>query len=141
MNHIPRTALKDISIRMAEGYDLGLALFRVSNHYALDRQQLRQAYERKIKQEEFFSDLLLALGGCPTLVIPDGIRTRERVEIDGGPLNGIAWGAEDWDRAAVTLPAAREGLERLIRESDEQVRVFADVCRMHWREPEQVIAA
>ena len=62
MNHIPRTALKDISIRMNEGYDLGLALFRVSSHYALDRQQLRQAYERKIKQEEFFSDLLLTLG-------------------------------------------------------------------------------
>jgi hypothetical protein len=47
---------------MNEGYDLGLALFRVSNHYALDRQQLREAYERKIKREELTSDLLLALG-------------------------------------------------------------------------------
>jgi len=62
MNHIPKNALKDISIRMNEGYDLGLALFRVSNHYSLDRQQLRQAYERKLKQEEFFFDLLLASG-------------------------------------------------------------------------------
>ena len=70
MHHIPRTALKDISIRMAEGYDLGLALFRVSSHYALDRQQLRQAYERKLKQEEFFSDLLLALGMTAVFFCP-----------------------------------------------------------------------
>jgi len=70
MNHIPRTALKDISLRMAEGYDLGLALFRVSNHYALDRQQLREAYERKIKREELVYDLLLALGMLTAFLCP-----------------------------------------------------------------------
>ena len=70
MNHIPRTALKDISLRMNEGYDLGLALFRVSNHYALDRQQLREAYERKIKREELTSNALLALGMLSAFLCP-----------------------------------------------------------------------
>ena len=84
---------------------------------------------------------LAALCGCPTLVVPDGVRTREQVEADGGPLNGIAWGVEDWNRAVTTLPAAREGLDRLIQESDKQVRAFVDICREQWRESEQVIAA
>lgn len=76
---------------------------------------------------------LAALCGCPTLVVPDGVRTREQVESDqGGPLNGIAWGMEDWARAVATLPAAREGLERLIAISDEQVGAFVKLCCDRW---------
>jgi len=73
MNYIPKTALKDITEKMKDGYDLGLALFSVSIHYAIDRQELREAYDRKLKRDELLfiaSNALLALGMVSAFLCP-----------------------------------------------------------------------
>jgi len=60
--YISNKAIKDVTLHMSQGYDLGLALFRVSSDYALDKDELRRAYDKKLQRQEMISNGLCALG-------------------------------------------------------------------------------
>jgi len=77
--------------------------------------------------------LLAALCGCVALVIPDGQRTRQELESHAGYLfNGVAWGAEDLDRAKATLPQAWPEFRAYLASVKGQVAEFVELCGERW---------
>jgi len=70
-----------------------------------------------------------AMCGCTSIVIPDGVKTKEEW-LEGSRLNkyGIAYGEDDIPRAKETLPLLFEEINKIKLEMNEQVCMFANNC-------------
>lgn len=71
-----------------------------------------------------------AMCGCISVVIPDGIKTKEEWR-SGWDLNkyGIAYGEDDIPRAIETLPLLYKEIERIKLEMNKEVIKFIDHCK------------
>ena len=68
--------------------------------------------------------------GCISVVIPDGVKTKEEWR-DGWSLHkyGIAYGEDDIPRAIETLPLLFEEIEKIKSEMNKEVIKFIDHCK------------
>jgi hypothetical protein len=71
-----------------------------------------------------------AMCGCISVVIPDGVKTKEEWR-DGWSLHkyGIAYGEDDIPRAIETLPLLFEEIEKIKLEMNKEVIKFIDHCK------------
>jgi hypothetical protein len=75
-----------------------------------------------------------AMCGCTSIVIPDGIKTKEEW-LKGSRLSqyGVAYGEDDIPRALETLPLLFEEIEKINLETKEQVITFAEHCQKYFK--------
>ncbi len=68
-----------------------------------------------------------AMCGCPTVIIPDGSRTRENYENNPYVLEGVAWGLEDLERAKQTIDNVlirhQIALEKMKQQLNEFIKI------------------
>jgi len=75
-----------------------------------------------------------AMCGCLSIVIPDGLKTKEEW-LNGSRLYkyGIAYGEDDIPRALETLPLMFKEIEQMKLEMNEQVIKFTEHCQNYFK--------
>jgi hypothetical protein len=70
-----------------------------------------------------------AMCGCLSIVVPDGVKTKEEW-LEGSPFNryGVAYGEDDIPRAIETLPLLFKEIENQKHKMIEQTLKFANNC-------------
>jgi hypothetical protein len=81
-----------------------------------------------------FLPIQAAMCGCISIVIPDGLKTKEEW-LNGSRLHkyGIAYGEDDIDRAIETLPLLFQEIEQTKLEMNENVIKFIEHCNNYFK--------
>jgi len=72
------------------------------------------------------------LCGCPVIIIPDGIRTKEQIANSEFGFNGMAWGQsqEEWEKALKTLDQAPQALEKVTNQAKQALVNFIAITQL-----------
>lgn len=101
---------------------------QISSSYPSSNKKLKNLFRKSQIFYSFYSHTWLTieapLCGCPTVIIPEGLFTREQIEHDYPGLPGIAWGEEDLPRAKKTIVKARELYDQLLAQEDAHITRF-----------------